>query len=522
MKIKKIISIILISIYLITLFANFNVSNASIKEGDTLLLQGDHECDSLVQFYIKDLDFWAYKSVYYVYYEDVQTKEKYPAFCVEPVKDGVGTGYDKYNASLTKDNDEIVWRILSKGYMGSKYTDWNLECDDDLYSATKIAVHSYKEGINPKGKYRVGDRTVDGNTVEEIQRRGTKVLDLAEELYEYGINGKEKYEEPELLVDTQEKGKVETIGKKEYYVQNYSVLSNRKLESYDISISNFISGTKILDSENKEKSNFKENIFRIAIPVDNLKENILGKIEIKNAKIKTCPVYYCHSLIEGAQSYVTYTSGYEYIEAAQKLELEVNTAKLSIKKIDEETKKPIEGVKFKITDEKNKSLGEYVTDKNGEIKLSNLMPGIVYVEEIEAPKEYKIDKTKKKVVLQYGKTSIIEIKNELQKGKLKIIKVDGSDNSKTLEGVEFDLLDENKNIIKHLITDKNGESVVENLSKGTYTLRETKTIEGYILDEATYKIEIKPAKTFELKIENEKKPEEPEKPELPKLPRTGF
>ena len=322
MKTKKIISIILITIYLITLFANFNVSKANINEGDTLLLKGDHECNSLVQYYIKNLDYWAYKMVYYVYYLDEETNEKYPAFCVEPAKEGVGTGYSEYDASLTKDTDGVVWRILSKGYMGSNYKDWDLECDDDLYSATKIAIHSYKEGVNPKQKYRVGDRTVDGNSVEEIQIRATKALDVAEELYEYGINGKEKYEEAKLLINTEEQGKIESLEDKEYYVQNYIVTANKTLDSYEVLISNFGDGTKILDSNYKEKSKFNENKFKIAIPVENLRKDILGNVQIKNAKIKTYPVYYCESSIEGAQSYVTYTSGYENAEVETKLEIE--------------------------------------------------------------------------------------------------------------------------------------------------------------------------------------------------------
>lgn len=89
--------------------------------------------------------------------------------------------------------------------MGSTYKDWSLECDDDFYTANKVALHSLAEGISPKDKYILGNRSVDGNTVEEIQRRGAKVLEVAQTLYEYGINGTEIYKSPVVNIKKVEK-----------------------------------------------------------------------------------------------------------------------------------------------------------------------------------------------------------------------------------------------------------------------------------------------------------------------------
>ena len=124
---------------------------------------------------MKDYEKWSYKIVWYVYYKDLTDGKKYPAFCIEPKKEGIGTGYDSYSALVRNETDNRIWRILDKGYMGNTYVDWNLECDDDLYSATKIALHSLKEEILPKDKYILGNRSVDGNSVEDIQRRRCKV-----------------------------------------------------------------------------------------------------------------------------------------------------------------------------------------------------------------------------------------------------------------------------------------------------------------------------------------------------------
>ena len=227
---KKIMVMMLVIIQFMQLLGVFTHVEASIKEGDVVHLLGDHECDSLVEFWMPQEQKWSYKIVWYVYYRDQETKEKYPAFCIEPAKGGVGTGYDSYDTTIRNEKDNRIWRILNKGYMGSGYQDWNLECDDDFYSATKIALHSLVEGIAPKDKYILGNRSVDGNTVEEIRRRGEKTLNVAQKLYEYGISGSETYVSPKVSMKKQGENKIETIQNVLYYIQNYQVTGNKTLE----------------------------------------------------------------------------------------------------------------------------------------------------------------------------------------------------------------------------------------------------------------------------------------------------
>ena len=55
-------------------------------------------------------------------------------------------------------------------------------------------------------------------------------------------------------------------------------------------------------------------------------------------------------------------------------------------------------------------------------------------------------------------------------------------NEKRLEGVKFELLDADKNVVKkELATDKNGEIILENMIPGKYYLKETNTLENYNL-----------------------------------------
>lgn len=61
---------------------------------------------------------------------------------------------------------------------------------------------------------------------------------------------------------------------------------------------------------------------------------------------------------------------------------------------------------------------------------------------------------------------------------------------KELEGVTYSLYNENKELIKELTTNKNGEIAYTNLDLGTYYLKETKTNNNYIIDEVIHKIEL--------------------------------
>lgn len=501
--IKKSLIIILLVIQILQLTANFFYSNAAIKEGDVVHLQADHECDSVLEYWMEDYQKWSYKVVWYVYYIDKDDGNKYPAFCIEPEKEGVGTGYDSYDVTIKSENDNRIWRVLDKGYMGSNYQEWNLECNDDFYSATKVALHSIAEGIAPKDKYILGNRSVDGNTVEEIQRRGAKVLEVAQTLYEYGINGTETYESPKVTINKQGENIIETIDNITYYVQNYKVIGNKTLKSYEVEIQNFPSGTKILNIKNQEQLKLSENSFKVAIPVNQIKQDVQGNIKIKNAQIKTNPIFYCQSPIAEAQSYVTYMNGYETAETIETLEVKANNCNIQIQKIDKETKKPVADVTFEILDENKNKIAEVTTNKNGIAYLNNIYPQTVTIREIKVPNPYILSKEEKQVKLEWQKTSTVTFENERQKGNLKIEKVDADNNKIKLENVEFELFNSTGKLIKKLITDKNGEAYIENLDIGTYTLKEIKTKEGYYLA-SDRQIEINWNETNIQKIENRK------------------
>lgn len=86
-----------------------------------------------------------------------------------------------------------------------------------------------------------------------------------------------------------------------------------------------------------------------------------------------------------------------------------------------------------------------------------------------------------------GSKKVYYIKNET---KIIITKTDDK-TGKKLEGVKFNLLDENqKEIYTEITTDKEGKAVIDNLLPGIYYIKETRTLEGYQLYSKLIKVEL--------------------------------
>ncbi len=89
--------------------------------------------------------------------------------------------------------------------------------------------------------------------------------------------------------------------------------------------------------------------------------------------------------------------------------------------------------------------------------------------------------------------------------KIVIIKKDEKTKEK-LQGVEFELLDENKNVVyTDLKTDRDGKIVIHNIIPSKYYLRETKAKEGYEKYEELIPIELSLHEEYKVTINNNQK-----------------
>lgn len=424
---NKILKCILINVTtIVMIILNIIPATAvSFSTGDTILLEKDHDCISLLKF--KDSNMM--KGVAYVVYKNSSTNEKQPAFCVEPDKPGIGTGADEsYDVILSMLSDEKLWRVLYKGFMGSSYQEWNLECEDDFYYATKTAIHSLVQNISPIEKYEEPTRVGYGENVsfEDVLRRAIKVLDVAQKLYEYGLYGDEKYKEPKIEIRKISEEEQE-LNNENYLVQNYKVVGNRKISSFDISIKDFPENT-VVQKENDR--------FKILIPTKNILENVEGTIEIDNVKIKTYPVFYAKAYDENTQSYITYASNYEEVKCDKKEIIDAYKSKIIVNKIDGQNKKPLAGVIFNLLDGDKTKINHYETNENGQILIENLKQGKYYLQEVKTQDKYYELKDEIEIELNWNEEKEIIVENEKVDIKVNIEKA-GVLEAKTGEIIEY-------------------------------------------------------------------------------------
>lgn len=502
-KIRKIISFLVV---LITIANSAIPAFAlSFENGQVITLEKDHDCISVLKFKGEDL----LKGITYVVYKDQETGREQPAFCVEPDKSGIGTGAgDSYDVTLSLLRDQKLWRVLYKGYMGSKYTNWGLQCSDDLYYATKTAIHCLVEGVAPVDKYEVPNRVGWGENVSlaEVQKRGAKVLEVAQTLYNYGMNGGDNYLTPELYINRRGEMEEQTINGENYLVQKFYLTGNREIYTYRVDINNFPEGTKILNSANVETDLMKNVTFKIAVPISKIKENISGDIKIVEAKAKSYPIFFAKSYIEELQSYVTYADNVEDVTTDSTLNIDAYKSEIEIIKTDEETGNKLSGVTFNVKySDTNQNIGDFTTDNSGKISITGLRQGKITITEKATKEEYVLDATPVEVELEYKQIKQIDINNVRKKGNLKIIKIDKDNNKITIPNVEFQLLDSNKNVIGKYKTDSNGEINIEGLKTGQYVLKETATLEEYCLLDEEIEVNVNWNETTEIKIENELK-----------------
>ena len=179
---------------------------------------------------------------------------------------------------------------------------------------------------------------------------------------------------------------------------------------------------------------------------------------------------------------------------------------LVVRKVDSATGQPLGGVRFRLMDKYQREIGIYTThESTGQIILTGMDEGEFYLQEVESAPGYQLDSTVRKISLQWGKTTTVEVKNT-PLASLRIKKV-SSEDGKPIPNVEFILYDMKNNIVANgLITDQNG--VVElpsTIQAGKYKLRELRTDPNFVLDEQVKTIELKAGETTEIVIENEPK-----------------
>ena len=178
--------------------------------------------------------------------------------------------------------------------------------------------------------------------------------------------------------------------------------------------------------------------------------------------------------------------------------------KVVLTKKDSKNGNLLEGAVFNLQDQQGNDIRtNLITDENGQIILNDLAPGDYQFVETKAPNGYELDTTPVKFTIVVGQTETVNIEkvNTASLGGVVLTKKD-SKNGNLLEGAVFNLQDQQGNDIRtNLITDENGQIILNDLAPGDYQFVETKAPEGYELDATPVKFTIVVGQKEAVKVE---------------------
>lgn len=159
---------------------------------------------------------------------------------------------------------------------------------------------------------------------------------------------------------------------------------------------------------------------------------------------------------------------------------------LTINKVDAETGKALAGVTYRLYDSTGKKVADVTTGANGKAVFADLPQGKYSYQEISAPSGYVVDNTKYQITITATVLNITQKRtNTPAKASIEIVKVD-ADNKAPLQGAGFRLYDTSGKQVAEGYTDANGKLTFSNLRLGSYTYKEFKAPDGYVLDTTAY------------------------------------
>ncbi len=442
---------------------------------------------------------------FFDYYYIDNDGNNYPAYCINLGSEGAE--YGEYDVNVdSKLGDSKLNQIVLNGYPYKTYSELGLNNPDEARFATQFAIWVYLSNL-------------DLNKIEALNNDGIKVKNAISTIYFNGLNGYINQDNTLKVKEESDEFKLDNIDTN-YYSKVYNLQYNENIKDINVQI-NGISSYKITDLQNNVLNSLNGvKDFKILVA----RKDILQDKDIKvkfNTTVKETSVLFGQAKESTKQNVVLALKPIKLSSLELDASIKYQKTSLKIRKVDmDDSNIVIPNVKFKIYDAKTKNLlGEYITDKNGEINidiqkdLNIIGDNNIILEEVEVPDEYYIDKNnnKKEITLEIGKENIVTFENEKIKGRIKIIKLTKEYNKLSdlpknsyLEGVEFNILDEDDNIVETLVTDKNGEAISKTLLKGNYKVKEIKTNEHYVLNDVTYEVKInEPNKDEVLEVFNE-------------------
>lgn len=431
--------------------------------------------------------------------------KEYPAFCANPNKGGVENFAAKnYDVDVDRlDKDPHVWGAITNGYPYKMPAELGVKNEYEAYYITKMAVWA----IVHDNYSNLNDWKANGSQNNHVEK-------AMKALVAKGRANTAVY--PTWLAVNPKSTTVSVDEKDSNYIsQTYTLKSNVDIKSYRVVIDgNVPAGAKVTDMSNKEKTEFSgsELTFKVLIPKDSPKGEfrvlVKGKLENKSvlfgvAHDEKKQNYYVSPL----PSY----NGDSWVQLAYAPEggdvpdtPETPTTDVQILKVKKGTTEGLAGAVFKVEVD-GKTIGHYVTDKNGEIKIEKVSGTLSVTEEVP-PKGYVLDENNHKDVeiRNNDEPTVITFANEEQ-AQLEVVKID-ADTGDKLEGAVIRVAYDGGNDFWDLHTNASGKASLSNLKSGTYSVKEISAPAGYLLNDTVQTVKLEAGKTASVTLKNKAKP----------------
>lgn len=238
-----------------------------------------------------------------------------------------------------------------------------------------------------------------------------------------------------------------------------------------------------------------------------------------------------------ADGYVTaesITFTVENTAEVQKHEMKDDVTKVQISKTDITGETEIPGAKLTVLDKDDQVVESWISTEEAHY-IEKLPIGKYTLREEQAPKGYLLTADVTFEVKDTGEIQKVAMKDDTAKGKVILNKTDKS-SGEPLKGVEFELRDSKGKVLETLKTDAAGHAEsklyeIATFKNGKYDtaikyyLVETKTLDGYTLDQTKHEVtfayanDSTPVVEVTFNLTNEK-PEVPETPNTPDTPQS--
>lgn len=361
---------IIISFLILNILAIFNSVQAVDINSANIISGGD--CGSLL----------TYRGIvvktYYAQY--TQNGVNYPAYCLDKTKQGVNNEIS-YSVSVQNAISDVkLWRIVVNGYPYKTIEQLRCSNKEEAFTATKQAIYCYIHGNNP-------------NDYSPIGEAGNRTLNALKQILRDAENCNETQVSNTInIIKEQENFEIDNI-EPEYVSKIYTIKAGTTILNYNIELqkndTELPEGIKVSDLKNNSKENFSPNDkFKILIPIKNLAKNATFNISV-TTRINSKPVLYGKSANESYQDYALTAATYQDTTGKTQEEYYKNETKIKIIKQDQETKERLENVEFNILDSNKKIIySNLKTNSNGEIEVTNFLPGKYYLQEVNAKDGY--------------------------------------------------------------------------------------------------------------------------------------